>query len=275
MSGTLAFAGAYASAYGLRIGGMNVYKTTGNAYESAKVPGRMGDVIYTGTDPTVGNELREYNAGLYMRASSASDVEKRLAQIRDWLLNTRSGSYVSRGYKTLSDSYEPDFYRLAVFSGDVVPVRKGAGQNFEIPLTFSCDPRRYLANIEATVMASGAAGALTATIAPPQAWSSLVVFPAKPLIKFEGGYENDATSLTFTDSTFTEEIGKISFAQDIGTVYFDCETLNATSQPYGGANLNAWITDVTGNVTLQGLTNYVKRPDVDSKITITPRWWVR
>ena len=275
MSRNISFGGPYASSFGLRIGSLNVYKGTGNAYETARVPGRMGDILVTDTEPIVGNELREYNAALYMRASSVSDVEKRLAQIRDWLLNTRSGAYTSRGYKTLKDSYEPDFYRLAVFSGDVVPVRKGAGQNFEITLTFSCDPRRYLANIADTVLAAGSGGSMTATITPPEAWSTLIVYPAKPLIKFEGNYLNDATSLTFTDSTFTDEIGKISIAANAPTFYFDCETLNATSQPYGGTNLNAFITDVSGDVTLHGLADYVKRPDVDTKITITPRWWVR
>ena len=275
MSGTMTFNGTAASAYGLRIGGVNTYKGAGNTIETIRVPGRMGDVVYNNTEKNVGNEIREYNAALYMRASSVSNVEKRLAQIRDWLLNTRTGSAVRPGYKTLRDSYEPDFYRRAFFTGDVTPIRKGAGQNFEIPLTVSCDPRRYLANVSDVVMSYGASGPLQAEIGAPSDWFSLIVYPAKPLIKVEGYGANDAFNFIFTDSTYTEELGKIQFAENIPTLYFDTETLNATSEPYGGTNLNQFIVDVTGDVWLNGYMDYVKRNDKGTKITITPRWWVR
>lgn len=275
MSRSITFNGTAASSYGLRIGSLNVYNARGNTIETVRVPGRLGDVVYDNTELSVGNELREYNAALYMRASSVSDVEKRLAQIRDWLLNTRTGSAVKTGYKTLRDSYEPDFYRRAFFTGDLNPVRKGAGQNFELSLAFSCDPRRYLSGAYDVVMKGGLGGQLYAEIVPPDEWASLIVFPAKPLIKFETEYNNDPFTLTFTDSTYTAEYGKISIAANAPSLYFDCETLNATSQPYGGTSLNQFITDVTGLVTFTGLVDYVKRSDIDFKVTISPRWWVR
>lgn len=268
MSGTLQFAGQTAASFGLRIGGVDSYKAPGNIIGTARVPGRVGDLPLFRDEKDVSNEIRQYAAALYMRAATPANVARQIAEIRAWLLN-RSG------FSTLTDSYEPDFYRRAYFTGDVVPARKGAGQNFEVPLTFACDPRRYIANAPDTVMDQGAAGGLWYVIAPPEAWASLIVYPAAPLIKFEGFYQNDETTLTFTDPTYTEEIGKIVFAENIGTVYFDCETLNATSQPYGGGNLNPWIIDVTGNVTLTGLVDYIKRDNLDARITVTPRWWVR
>ena len=270
MSGSLTFYTKTAASLGLRIGGVDVYKTTGNNITTINVPGRIGQVIPVDYDLLLNNEIREYAAAIYLRAASNADVEEAMIKIRDWLLN-------HPGYQTLTDSYEPSVYRRAFFSGDLIPKRKGAGQNFEIPLRFSCDPRRYIANVPDTVMNMGAQGALTATITPPfQDGIGLYIPEApKPLIKFEGGWANDPTTLTFTDSTYTEDYGHISFDGNIGTLYFDCETLNATSQPNGGVSLNSWITDAVGDLQLNKTVTYMKRDNVDSKITITPRWWVR
>lgn len=270
MSGSLTFYNKSAASLGIRIGGVDSYKASGNNIQPVTVPGRIGEVIPVEAETMIGNEIREYKAALYMRASSVQDVEARLAEIRHWLLN-------HKGYQTLSDSYEPSFYRRAYFSGEVVPMRKGVGQNFEIPLRFSCDPRRYIAGVQDTVMNIGAAGSLTAVIIPPQpaGLGQFITTPAKPMIKIEGNYANDPFTLTVTDPTYTEDFGHIAVAEDVGTFYFDVETLNATSGPGYGANLNSWVTDVGGDLSLDTVAAYIKRTNVDAKITITPRWWVR
>ena len=267
MSGSLTFGSWTAASFGLKIGSVNVYGAAGNNYNAVTVPGRPGQVLAYDETPETGNEIREYNAGLYLRNASETAVALKIAKIRKWLLGVN-------GYSILEDSYEPGFYRRAYFQGNINFLRKGAGQNFEADLQFSCDPRRYIAGVQDTVM-RGQGGVFDAEITPPEAWANLIVYPAKPLIKVEGEYANDNFDLIFTDVTGTEERGKISFAEDIGTLYFDAETMNATSEPYGGANLNSWITDVTGDVTLRGLVDYIHRTTVDARITITPRWWVR
>lgn len=270
MSGSLTFYNKSAASLGMRIGGVDIYKTTGNNVQTVRIPGRIGEVVPVSVETLINNEIREYKAALYMRASSVADVEAKFAEIRHWLLD-------HEGYQTLTDSYEPSFYRRAYFSGDFVPMRKGAGQNFEIPLRFSCDPRRYIANVADTVMNSGAAGSMTAAITPPQptGLGQYITVPAKPMIKIEGGYANDPFTLTITDSQYAEDYGHISVAEDVGTFYFDVETLNATSGPGYGSDLNAWITDVSGDLSIGVLGGFVKRTNVDAKITITPRWWVR
>jgi hypothetical protein len=267
MSGSLTFGSFAAADFGMKIGSVQVYGGAGNAVNALRVPGRMGQVLAIDDVAEVDNDLREYNAGLYMKNATPSEVALRIAKIRKWLLDVQ-------GYSVLKDSYEPGFYRRAYFQGDVNFTRKGAGQNFETALRFSCDPRRFIDGVPDVVM-RGQGGVFDAEITPPEAWANLIVYPAKPLIKIEGEYANDNFDLIFTDVTGTEERGKISFAEDIGTLYFDTETLNATSAPYGGANLNSWITDVSGDVSLRGLVDYVHRTTVDARITITPRWWVR
>ena len=270
MSGSLTFYNKTAASLGMRIGGVDIYKTTGNNIQTVNVPGRIGEVVPVSVETLIGNEIREYNAALYMRVSSIAAVEDRFAEIRHWLLD-------HEGYQTLSDSYEPSFYRRAYFSGDFVPMRKGAGQNFEIPLRFSCDPRRFIANVSDVIMKYGADGTMTAEIPLPLPLGigRFITVPAKPMIKIEGEYANDPFTLTFTDSQYSEDYGHITVAEDAGTFYFDCETLNATSGPGYGSNLNAWITDVSGDLSVGVLGGYVKRTNKDAKITITPRWWVR
>ena len=269
MSGSLSYRGISAASYGIKIGGVNTYKGAGNKLEFAHIPGAVGDLIAHEPNDSIGNELKEYTAALYMRNASEAAVELRMTQIRDWLLNNRV-------LTELKDSYEPSFYRLGVFSGDFTPIRKGAGRNYQFPLLFSCDPRRYIDNVPDTVMNVGASGAFNATITPPQDWATLLRYPAEPIIMVEGDWSNDEFSLIFTDEEYVTEYGKITFKENIGTVYFDTRTLNATSGPYGtGSNLNPWILDVSGRVTLHGLIDYVKRTSLDAKVTITPRWWVR
>lgn len=272
----ISFAGQSAKSFGLKIDGVNPYSASGNNLEPVKVPGRPGLDVAADAPLDMENEILEFQAGLYLPQNTTdSAVAKKMAEIRDWLLNTRQGPTPQQGYRTLRTDYEPDFYRRAFFSGDFVPQRKGAGQDFQIPLNFSCDPRRYLYGAPDTVLLAGQDGALTASIAPPENWDALVVKPAKPLIKIEGNLQNQAFSLIFTDSDYTEELGKISVAANVGTFWFDCETLNATSQEDGGANRNQYITEVSGDVTLSGLISYVMRTNADAKITIRPRWWVR
>lgn len=267
MSGSLTFGSFTAESFGMKIGSVQVYGAAGNSYNAITVPGRPGQVLAYDEEPETGNDIREYNAGIYMRNASAEAVARRIAEIRKWLLGVK-------GYSVLTDSYEPGFYRRAYLQGDINFTRKGTGQNFEASLRFSCDPRRFIDGVPDTVM-RGQGGVLDAEITPPEAWAGLIVYPAKPLIKIEGEYANDNFDLIFTDSTGTEERGKISFAEDIGTLYFDTETMNATSRPSGGANLNNWVTDVSGDVSLRGLVDYIHRTTVDARITITPRWYVR
>ena len=98
--------------------------------ESTHVPGRNGDIIVdTGTWKNVN---RTYNLAIDARVVTYTEVASRLVQ---WLHSAST-------YARLEDSYEPDFYRMAIYkdSGTLSNIYNKAGT---IDVTFNCKPQRY------------------------------------------------------------------------------------------------------------------------------------
>ena len=268
MSRILTFNGKTSSSFGLRIGCPSVYNASGRDVSTYYVPGRIG-AVYPALDYSqIPNEVKEYNAALYMRADSMEQVERKMEDIRDWLMNVD-------GYAELTDSYEPQFYRRAFFTGGFAPVRKGAGQNFEIPLRFSCDPRRFLTgtyNFEV----HGARVPVTYTT-PATVNGFSIREGSKPLIYIS----KDAVvaTITFTDVTVHSgtpanvELGKIYLSGDEADFYFDAESLTAYDE--SGDPCNQYITDVTGEIRLGPGQTEISINTSEVALTVTPRWWVR
>lgn len=264
MSGTVWFRGLNLSIYGLRIGGVRPYQAPGRKEKTFSVPGKIGEIYPTGSDESIPNEIREYSAALYMRNATPAQVEVAMAKVRAGLLRT--------GYQELRDSYEPDFYRRAFFYGDFEPARKGAGQNYQATLRFSCDPRRFFRNVSDTIMDVG--GADSVTFQPYAAGEFLAGARALPLIKVEGG--STAFALKLQEYGAHEYYGEIAFAATNRTLWFDAETLCAWSNQQLTAPANELIEDVIGDIYLSGTARtVVERTDTGAKVTITPRWWVR
>lgn len=268
MSGTLIFNNLSASNYGLRIGGVNSYTAVGREVQTFRVPGRIGEVIPAKDYVQIPNEIREYNAALYMRAAAPTLIEGRMANIRRWLLGPS-------GYAELSDSYEPGLYRRAYFIGDVVPVRKGAGQNFEIPLRFSCDPRRFISG-DHHFRVAGSGGTATYTT-PERVGDFKVTEAAKPLIWISNG--GDYAVVTFTDVTEeggsprNTQIGQLKIAGETADFWFDCETLTAHYDD--GTPANAMIEDVIGEIRLGPGPTKIEFTTSLVALTFYPRWWIR
>lgn len=264
MSGTLTFNGKTAASLGLRIGGVSSYAAPGRTVETYYVPGRIGAVYPAADYSQIPNEIREYTAALYKRAGSMETVERAMADVRDWLLNVD-------GYAELTDSYEPQFYRRAFFTGDFVPTRKGAGQNFEIPLRFSCDPRRFIAGASDFTVYGSAGGATYDTPSIVDGFS--IKDPAKPLITIDTG--GDATDVYFRNADTNALIGKLSLAGlGVATTFtFDAETLLAWLPD--GTSANMLVADVEGEIRLGPGSTRITFSDPLVALTFTPRWWVR
>ena len=250
--------------YRLRVGGVNSYAAPGREVQAYYVPGRIG-AVYPAVDYSqIPNEIREYVAALYLRAEANTYVQKMMTLLRQNLLDVD-------GYAILTDSYEPSFYRRAFFTGDLVPTRKGAGQNFEIPIRFSCDPRRFLLG-EHEFYVYGQAGGVTYET-PSVVNGFTIKDPAKPLIKIDTG--GDAATISFTDATTNVQIGQIKLAGygEAAEFYFDAETLSAYDE--NGENANGLVDDVVGEIRLGPGPTIISFNDPTVALTVTPRWWVR
>ena len=263
MSGTIEWCGEDLVDYGLRIGSVQTYDSPGHSGQSVLVPGRLGEAPTVNDYLDTPNEIREYDAAVYLRNASNEAVAQKMAELRSLLMNDGK-------YYIFRDSYEPSFYRLAFWYGSFAPQRKGAGNNFRLPLRWSCDPRRFVYGVSPVVMTKS--GATTAQITA-SVTGYAVQSTANPVIKVEGG--NQAFTLKFGKLSSLADYGEISFAAFNRTVWFDVDTLSASYDEEGRYNANSEILDVTGNVYLLAAGTIFTRSNASAKITITPRWWVR
>ena len=131
-------------------------------YEVTHVPGRNGDIVID--QGSWQNVSRKYNLAMDAVKISYTEVASKLVQ---WL-------HSSSGYARLEDSYEPDFYRMAMYkdSGSISNIYNKAGQ---IEVEFTCKPQRYFKS-----------GEVADIFTTSTEYRNPTDFPAKPLIKIHG-----------------------------------------------------------------------------------------
>lgn len=275
MSGKLYINGAdlTGSTYGLRIGGVRTYQGRSDDMQGCVIPGRIGELLPIKTISIGGpsypdypdgfpNEIREYDAALYLRNASAATVEARFTALRKLLLTPYGG------YFFLKDSYEPSFFRLGVFSGDFAPERLGAGQNFQIPLTFSCDPRRFFNCPDTRINDT------TVPMSPENSGITGVVLEelARPVITVEGN--GDPMIITFLTIQSNEEYGRIEMAGFTGVATVDTNDLTARGA-FDVPGNGPLITAVSGTPCLLPTGTKFHRSAGTAVVVVSPRWWVR
>lgn len=115
--------------FGVYISGLNTFGAAERDQESISVAGRNGDL--TIDNGRFRNVVVSYPAFIYR------DFESNVAAFRNYLLSRTS-------YKRLEDTYHPDEFRLAKFTGsfdaDVVNTLVAG----EFNITFDCYPQRFL-----------------------------------------------------------------------------------------------------------------------------------
>lgn len=131
--GNLVFNGISSESLGVVIQTPPVYEFPTKNYDIHQVSGKNGDIIID--RESYNNVNREYSLASVFRYKEKTFVEA-ARQVVDWLNS-------SSGYARLEDSYEPDYYRMAMFrSGGQLPnlYDKATGLN----VRFECKPQRYL-----------------------------------------------------------------------------------------------------------------------------------
>lgn len=228
----LTFAGKSSEDFKCHISGSGTYISPARDIESISIPGRNGDLHID--NGKFGNIAVTYPAFI------TEDFSANYAALKAFLLS-------KTGYEILADSYHPDHYRRAIFTGNISPKMTTLNRAGSFELTFDCDPRMFMRSGDEPLTAINGSKVFNRTL-----------FPSKPLIRAYG-----KGSLT---------IGSISIEITSANEYtdIDCEIQEAFK---GSTNCNSNITLTDGvfpelqpgetEITLDGITS----------LEITPRWW--
>lgn len=203
-------------------------------YEAVQVPGRNGDLLID--SGAYNNYTQNYevyfNAEQYKTPSGARAV-------REWLQKPI-------GYQRLEDSYDPEYFRMAYYSGptEIENVMNLFGRS---TISFICKPQRWRKDGQIPVLYSSSVTLYNE------------LFPALPLIKVSG---NGAGNLYV--GAYTVQISELDeyvmLDSELQDAYKDTQNKNSTISAAAfpvlepGENTISWDGDVTG-------------------VEITPRWW--
>lgn len=135
----LSFDNVSSRTYGVYITGEAVYNAPEREVEMISIPGRNG--AFALDKGRFENIEVTYPAGIF--ADSESNFAEAVSDFRNFLCSRK-------GYVRLTDEYNPNEYRMAVYKSglEVEPAQLKAGE-FEI--TFDCKPQRFLTSGETEV----------------------------------------------------------------------------------------------------------------------------
>ncbi len=231
---TFTFDGKSSADYGVYITGEGVFNAPERAVEMIEIPNRNG--AYAMDQGRFNNIQVTYQVGMF--DVDESDFADKVSDFRNWLCS-------KKGYVRLTDDYNPDEYRMAVFSAGVELDHEDLISG-ECDITFECKPQRFLTSgeTEQTVTNNG-------TLTNP------TLFDSSPLLAVKG-YGN----LSFNGYALNIEnavVGDIEIAeQATDIVTLDTSMCNVGDEMYS-------ITTVGSTVYL-GRWNYKITPKGDADI---------
>ena len=201
-----------------------------------EVPGRNGSIVLA--NGSFKNYEQQYSA--FLDAKYIGGLGQVMPKVMDWLLG-------HEGYQRLEDSYFPDFYRMAFYSGGTSFINMFNDYG-EGTLTFNCAPEKYYKSGEWPII-----------ISKNQVLLNPSSFAAYPLIMVTG---SGSGTLTFNNNSMT--------ISNIGTsVTIDTKLHKAYN---GTTSRNNTITGNYEDMRLGKSTTITWSGGITG-VEITPRWW--
>lgn len=162
----LEFDGEMSGDYGLYISGEGAYNAPERDVEMVTIPGRNGALALD--HGRFENIEVTYPAGVF--GTDEADFADKVGAIRAWLCS-------KKGYVRLTDEYNPDEFRLAIYKSglEVSPAKLMAG---EFDLVFQCMPQRFLTSGETPITIGH--GIIPGTVKNPTR------FESRPLLEVTG-----------------------------------------------------------------------------------------
>ena len=133
----LTFGGVNSLDYGIFITGEAVYNAPERSVTSIEIEGRNGDLLID-NGRFLNIEIK-YPAGCF--AETQEDFKQKIESFRNAIISQIS-------YQRLTDDYNPDEYRLAVYKSGLDVSVAVLHQGGEFTLTFDCKPQRFLTSGE-------------------------------------------------------------------------------------------------------------------------------
>ena len=136
---TLTFDGENSGAYGVYITGEGVFNAPERSVEMIEIAGRNG--AYALDKGNFSNIEVTYPAGIV--AETEADFAEAISDFRNLLCSRR-------GYVRLTDEYNPNEYRLAIYKSGLDVDHEGLLTG-EFNIVFDCKPQRYLTSGESAI----------------------------------------------------------------------------------------------------------------------------
>lgn len=219
------------------------YRIPERDYEIIQIPGRNGDLIID--KGSFKNTTRSYIVSIFDCKKSFTALANKLAE---WL-NSASG------YSRLEDSYEPDYYRMALYR-KAIDITNVLGKAGYATIEFECKPQRYLKIGDKSVIVTQG---LTTTLFNP------TTFEADPIIKAfgsSGGEININSNVIRLDAIDTN-------------VVIDCEAMEVYKETEeGNVNWNSYIhlNSEEFPKLIPGL-NTISFSGGITSMEVKPKWW--
>ena len=203
------YKGIKSSDMGLRIESKDVFSAPEYEVEFLSVPGRHGDLI--GGEGRFPNTQVTYS--VFLPAKSISELSQKITAVKGWLYSGLNK------YHTLSDTYDTDFTRSAVYAGKL-DIEDELNRIGVFTISFSCQPFRYSVEGEKSQLV-GNGTSLT----------NPYPFQSHPLIRVVGSGEGTLT-IQSADSNatwiFTDIEGYVEIDSEMMNCYKDTEPKNDT-----------------------------------------------
>lgn len=221
---TFTFDGVASDTYDVYLTAEGVFDAPERDVEMLSIPGRNGD--YALDNGRFNNIIVTYKAGIF--GADESTFASKMSAFRNWICS-------KKGYVRLTDEYNPNEYRMAVYKSglEVDPAQLVAG---EFTLQFECKPQRFLTS-----------GETAQTIANNGTLTNPTPFEAEPLLAVKGYGDVSFNGYTINLQSITIGTTQLASSGASSTVTLDMNAMNTgDSFTVSGAKLTKIFLPVTG-----------------------------
>ncbi len=213
------YKGIRSSDMGLRIESKEVFSAPEYEVDFLSIPGRHGDLI--AGDGRFPNAQVTYS--VFLPAKSVTELSQKITAVKGWLYSNLNS------YHTLSDTYDTEFTRKAVYAGKL-DIEDELNRIGVFTISFSCLPFRY-----------SVAGEKSQLVGNGKSLTNPYPFQSYPLIRVVGDGEGTLT-IQSADSnatwTFTDIDEYVEIDSEMMNCYKGTEPKNDTVAGDGFPILN-------------------------------------